>query len=67
MKISTAEDQVFIRKNIRIIGYRIYFFNKHTEYIINTVFGSAMHLWYTAKGIRILHLFFFHCRNLAAA
>ena len=67
MKITSANNQIIIRKNIGIISNRIYFFNKNTVYIIKRIFCGTMYLWYTSERIRILYLLFFLCSYLTAS
>ena len=66
MKIPGRNDFIIIGENGWIICHRIYFGKQNIRDIIDRVAGSAMDLWNTTEGIRILHMFLLAFDKLTA-
>jgi len=57
VKVASTHYRIFVVKHDRVVGYCVYFHFHHIRHSVYHIPCSAMHLWHTAEGIRVLHLF----------
>src|SRR5260221_10306577 len=57
MKISSRNNLVFVRKNIRIVGDAVDFGENNVCDVVNRVQAGSMHLRYAPEGVRVLNMF----------
>src|SRR5690606_37191642 len=66
VKVAARNDNIFIDKNIRVIGNRINLCFEGSAYKFDSVFSGSMYLRHTSERIRILHVFFFLSDDFAS-